>query len=220
LGDILDIPRYELHCHSKYSKCSNLEPELILKIAKKRGLNGIAVMDHNTLAGSLAIKKLNKDKDFKIIIGHEVSTNLGHVLAYNIKKDIKPGDFYQIIKEIHNQGGLAVVAHPFRIWPHLRFKANLRDVSKEIDGIEGLNGRVMFGFSNRKAERTAKELGKAIIAGSDAHFSYEIGDCISMFDGDIENAIRKKSIMIEAKRFYGIKAFAGSVQSVFKQIFF
>lgn len=197
-----------------------MEPSLILKIAKKRGLNGIAVMDHNTLAGSLAIKKLNKGRDFKIIVGHEVSTNLGHVLAYNIKEDIAPGDFYKVTKDIHDQGGLAVVAHPYRIWPHLRFKAALKDISKEIDGIEGLNGRVMFGFSNRKAERTAKELGKAITAGSDAHFSYEIGNCVSLFDGELEKAIKKKSIIIQAKRFYGIKAFTGSVQSVLKQTFF
>lgn len=197
-----------------------MEPELILKIAKKRKLDGIAVMDHNTLKGSIAMKKLNKDKDFKIIMGHEVSTSLGHVLAYNIKKDIKPGDFYDVVHEIHNQGGLAVVAHPYRIFPHLRFKAQLKDVSKKIDGIEGLNGRVMFGFSNRKTQRVAEELGKAITGGSDAHFSYEIGNCTSLFDGDLEDAIRKRAIRVEGKQFYGVKGFAGSVQSVFKQTFF
>ena len=50
---------YDLHIHSKYSACSNLKLKIILKFAKKRKLDGIAVTDHNTMKGALQLKKLN-----------------------------------------------------------------------------------------------------------------------------------------------------------------
>src|SRR3990167_1868027 len=68
----IDMLKYDLHMHTCYSKCSNLRPEILLKTAKERGLNGIAVTDHNTIEGALRIKNLNKDKNFEVIIGEEI----------------------------------------------------------------------------------------------------------------------------------------------------
>ena len=60
--------RYDLHIHTHYSKCSNLKPEVILKTAKAKGLNGIAVTDHNTIKGALEIESLNKNKEEYVFI--------------------------------------------------------------------------------------------------------------------------------------------------------
>ena len=61
--------KYDLHVHTKYSvKCGYMEPAELLKVTKKRGLNGIAVCDHNTIEGALLAKKLNKDKNFEVIV--------------------------------------------------------------------------------------------------------------------------------------------------------
>ena len=57
--------KYDLHMHTCYSKCSNLRPEILLKTAKERGLNGIAVTDHNKIEGALKIKGLNKETKIK-----------------------------------------------------------------------------------------------------------------------------------------------------------
>ena len=73
--------KYDLHVHTNYSKCSNMKLEVLLKTAKKRGLNGIAVTAHNTIEGALKAKKLNKDRNFEVIVGEEVSTAQGDVLA-------------------------------------------------------------------------------------------------------------------------------------------
>ena len=81
--------KYDLHTHTNYSKCSNLKPEILLKIAKKRGLNGLAVTDHHKIKGALKVSKLNRDKNFEVIIGEEVTTDFGEVLAYYINKEIK-----------------------------------------------------------------------------------------------------------------------------------
>ena len=73
--------RYDLHMHTYRSKCSNLRPDVILKLAKKKGLDGIAITDHHEIRGALEVKKLNKDKDFEVIVGEEISTNYGDVLV-------------------------------------------------------------------------------------------------------------------------------------------
>ena len=67
--------RFDLHIHTKYSRCLNQEPADILKRAKKIGLDGIAVLDHNTTKGSKEAKRLNKDKDFTVIIAEEINTS-------------------------------------------------------------------------------------------------------------------------------------------------
>jgi len=49
--------KYDLHIHSKYSHDSLLSPDNILKVARKRGLGGIAVTDHNTILGGIAFPR-------------------------------------------------------------------------------------------------------------------------------------------------------------------
>ena len=73
--------KYDLHIHTHHSACSILKPKTILKIAKKVGLDGIAVADHNTIKGGQEVSKANKDKNFEVIPGIEVSTDRGHVLG-------------------------------------------------------------------------------------------------------------------------------------------
>ena len=56
----------DLHVHSMYSPDSTLQPERIIKLSKKRGLSGIAITDHNTMAGAIKMKSLEGD-DFMVI---------------------------------------------------------------------------------------------------------------------------------------------------------
>ena len=81
--------RYDLHVHTYHSACSVLMPETILKIAKKAGLDGIAVADHNTIKGGVEVSKANKDRDFEVIPGIEVNTDRGHVLGLYVNREIK-----------------------------------------------------------------------------------------------------------------------------------
>ncbi|MCG8571012.1 MAG: PHP domain-containing protein [Spirochaetes bacterium] len=112
--------KYDLHTHTMYSRCSNLKPEVLLKLAKKFNLNGIAITDHYTIKGALAVSKLNKDKDFEVIVGSEIDTPQGSILAYYINKEIKSRNILEILDEIRTQGGLAAIAHPFRLSLHKR----------------------------------------------------------------------------------------------------
>jgi len=104
--------KIDLHIHSKYSYDSYLEPKTIIKIAKKRNLDGVAITDHSSLKGSKEAKKIADD--FLIIESSEIKTSTGEILAYGIQEEIKPKQsIYETIDKIHEQDGIAVAPHPF-----------------------------------------------------------------------------------------------------------
>jgi len=193
--------KYDLHMHTFYSKCSNLKPNIILNIAKKIGLDGIAITDHNTIKGALVVSKLNKDKNFEIIIGSEIKTDYGDLLAYYLQNDIKSRNLFEVLDEIKKQGAVSSIAHPFRL-PHLRFRYPIDKLKNKIDAIECFNSRNFF-WSNKVAFNTAERLNIAKTAGSDAHFKFEIGKAYTIFDGSLRKAIKKNKTKLEGTTLYG-----------------
>lgn len=208
--------RYDLHIHTYHSPCSVLKPKTILKIAKKMRLNGIAVTDHNTLKGGVEVSKANKDKDFEVIPGIEASTDRGHVLGLYVNSEIKSGDFFSVTEEIKKQGGIVILAHPFRLLPHLRSKLNGVDVGKYLNGVECYNARTSY-FGNKKAIKLAEKYSLAKTGGSDAHFSFEIGRCVTLFDGNVRDAVRKRKTKVTGSNVTGL---LGSTFSFFKKNIF
>ena len=171
---------FDLHIHSKYSYDSVMEIKKILETAKKRNLAGIAITDHNSLQGSIEASKICPI-DLFIICGSEIETEYGEILGLFLKEEIKPGAFSDVIDKIRGQGGLAVLPHPFK-----RNKKIEQTVIRNADAIEGLNGRTSREL-NIKAERLAIENKLPIIAGSDAHFTFEIGCVRTIIKEDIHD---------------------------------
>ena len=205
--------KYDLHIHTYHSVCSILRPRIILKIAKKTRLDGMVVVDHNTCKGGIQLNKLNKDKDLEVIPGIEVSTDRGHVLGLYVNKEIKSREFFTVSDEIKKQGGIVILAHPFRIFPHLRSKVKGIDLRKCLDAVECYNGRTSY-FSNRSAIKLADKFNLAKTGGSDAHFAFEIGRSFTLFDGDLRDAIRKRKTRAAGSNVTGL---AGSTLSFFKK---
>ena len=159
---------FDLHIHSKYSFDSILEPEKIIKVAKKRGLDGVAITDHNTIKGSLEAKKINKDQDFFVIVGSEISTEVGDITGLFLNEEIKSKNSMEVIEEIKEQGGVVVLPHPYK-----GHKLN-EELISAVDVIESFNSRTDR-YENFYAEELAEKYNKPTIAGSDAHFESEIG---------------------------------------------
>jgi predicted metal-dependent phosphoesterase TrpH len=160
----------DLHIHSKYSFDSMANPHRIVDIAIERGIRCVAIADHGNIDGSreAAAYAESNNLPILIIISQEVKSKFGDILALNIKKSIPehlPPE--ESIGRIHEQGGLAVVAHPFGLW--CGFKMNLENYLGSIDGIEVLNASVFKG--NETAKVFAKKHNLAFTAGSDAHFT-------------------------------------------------
>ena len=209
--------KYDLHVHTNYSKCSNMKLEVLLKTAKKRGLNGIAVTDHNTIEGALKAKKLNKDRNFEVIVGEEVSTAQGDVLAYYIKKPIKSTDFFQMADEVKKQNGLIVIPHPFRtaLAAGHKFKLPFKAIKNKIDAIEVFNARTLPG-DNEKANNAADKLNIAKTGGSDSHFKFEVATAYTLFEGNLRKALKNKKTKVNGTTLYG--PFGGALSFLRKRL--
>ena len=156
----------DLHIHSNYSLDSNSRISDIMKMARKRGLGGIAITDHNTIKGSLQALKIS---DGPIVIcASEIGTEIGDIIGLFIEEEIKSRTSNDVIDEINDQGGIAVFAHPFK-----RKKNFDMGIIKNFDAIEVFNSRAAK--TNNYARKIAEDFNLPVTAGSDSHFCFEIG---------------------------------------------
>ena len=191
--------KIDLHIHSKYSGDGVLEPREIIRIAKERGLNGIAITDHNTIKGGQEAKEY-ETKDFKVIIGAEIMTEKGEVTGLFLSAEIKSRRFQDVINEIKAQGGLVIVPHPFDGLRRSAFHIT-SEYASVVDAIEGFNSRCVFQKYNRKAVEFAAQHNLPVVGGSDAHYANEIGlgGIITQSDNIIK-AIMENNLRLFGKR--------------------
>ncbi len=161
--------RYDFHIHTHHSYDSIMKPAKILQIAKKKGLNGVVICDHNTVAGGLETKALNTDPNFEVIVGAEIRTTAGDITGIHITEEIKSREFAAVCDEIHAQGGQTILVHPY-----VDHDLSLVDFDK-IDYIEVINARASEA-NNELAIVLAQKYDKPMVAGSDAHLYDEIGN--------------------------------------------
>ena len=169
---------YDLHTHTKYSsRCGVAEPEDLVKVAISKGLDGIAVTDHDTIKGAIGAKKF-ETSDFKVIIGCEVTTTNGELIGLFLQDEVKSRNPIEVIQEIHDQGGIVVVPHPFDRYRSARFN-DLNLFLEQVDAIEVFNSRCISNKSNQLARDFAIKHGTkynlSMVGGSDAHYLNEVG---------------------------------------------
>jgi len=185
----------DLHIHSKYSPDSFLSPRLILKTAKRKGLSAIAVTDHKTIEGAIqTVKEARVSSDLLVVSGIEVKTNIGDLIGLFVEEEIAVADFYDVIDEIREQDGLVVFSHPCR--GHKNYS---KQVMPDIDLIEALNGR-SSGAKNSEAKKLALSFNKPVVAGSDAHFSSEIGCVRTRFSSVVTSLEDLRKLIISGER--------------------
>ncbi|WP_135606293.1 PHP domain-containing protein [Methanococcoides sp. NM1] len=166
--------RIDLHVHSCFSKDSNAEIDSILKFAKKNGLDGVAICDHDTREGGLACARRAKElgSDMIVIPGIEVTSSKGHILVLAPDGDIESGMTPEkTIERARELEGVVIIPHPFKITSHgIGYVEGL-----DIDAVEVLNSRCVTGGSNNKAKKVAKELCLPQVGGSDSHEAKMVG---------------------------------------------
>jgi len=109
--------RFDLHVHSRKSYDSFSSVENIIRYAKKRRLKGIAITDHEHFLSDGDID-CHLGDDFWVIKGAEMYTELGDIIGLFLSKPLKSGSSSDLIHEIHDQGGIAILAHPFKRTNH------------------------------------------------------------------------------------------------------
>ena len=165
--------KLDLHIHSACSGDGHGSPEEIIRILKKKGLNGMSITDHNNIEGSLKALKI-APKDFIVIPGIEISTAVGHIIALNIKEDIQRElSVEETVEKILDLGGTPIVPHLFRNMSGIN-KNNLKKIMSNVTSIEVFNS-CSVPVTNLKIAKLAKELNLGGTGGSDSHHPNYVG---------------------------------------------
>jgi predicted metal-dependent phosphoesterase TrpH len=173
--------KIDLHVHTCYSYDSTITLKELVAYAKNRGLDAVAITDHDTIKGAL---KLSRHKNFLIIPGIEVTTLYGHVLGLDVNEKIPSMlDIPTTIQKIHEAGGIAIAAHPTAL-----YRGRLRrHISSKFDAVEVINASsIPFRFSNYINRKLAEEFHLPQTGGSDAHYAPEIGMAYSLIEASLE----------------------------------
>ena len=178
----------DLHCHSWFSGDGVSSPEALIEAARKKGLHGFAMTDHNTCDACryLLDKGLVREDglpvdDFLVIPGVEVTTAEGHLLCLGVilpyLKGTPAAEVCRITREL---GGIAIPPHPYDL-----FRAGIRESvldTLEIDGLEVFNAATTLKRYNRYAFEYAQRRKLPMVAGSDAHHASAIGTAYTILD--------------------------------------
>lgn len=182
----------DLHMHTTASDGLGTVEQVLAFAQQRTDLDVIAITDHDTIEGALRARDrvAAGGYRFELIVGEEISTREGHLLALFIEQPIAPGlSIERSIDLVHAQGGLAVVAHPFnRVFRHSVQKSVmdrlLRQPHVHPDGIETLNGSFAGIGSSRLAMTYSRRYYRwAETGGSDAHTLSAIGCARTRFAG-------------------------------------
>ena len=196
------MPIGDPHCHTTASD-GMVTPAELVAAAVAAGLHLIAVTDHDTMRSVKEVQERGEAMGLQVVAGQEVTTAWPaqtHILGWFLERPVRMGmSAADTVAAIHDQGGLAIVPHPFMpiyfgsIQPGMLRR--LLDVHP-VDGIEVMF-TVPIGRRRRKAldafiAANAERLG-AHIGGSDSHFgSHDIARVVTAYEGDFRSAILER----------------------------
>jgi len=187
----------DLHVHTDSSYDSMTAVEGLVKTSVRIGLSAIGITDHESFGGCERLEKGDLGKGFLIVNGEEIRTEVGDVIGLFLHSGIKSRTVMDVIDEVHSQGGITMLPHPYRShsWEMIN-----EEVLDGIDIIEGYNGRTDERL-NLEALNLAKKLGKPVMANSDSHFWPEVGRCRTILrcDADVEEL--KRAVLVGTRDF-------------------
>lgn len=213
-----DLTKADLHSHTYYSilripklrgnhfiQDSALSPKLLVKLARRKKIDAIALTDHNNMNGIKSfLHYASKYKDIIPIVGQEVTKydkngkGWAHVLTYGMKKipwKIRFQPLPEFLEYLDDNNAVYVLAHPFDLsqsapgggYSHKTYRINF-SVLKRFRMIEIVNG-LQPKRHNYLAQIIARELNLPGIAGGDNHHPKMVGRCFTYVEGSTEEEI-------------------------------
>lgn len=197
------LSKADLHIHTTHSDGVASIREVLTHAAQATDLKVIAITDHDCITGSKQAARLAPSYGIEAIVGEEISTQHGHLLALFTERHIPAGQpARETIAAIHAQGGLAIAPHPFDASVPSIGASELAPFLNELglDGIEGFNAGVYWHQRrcNALAQQRARVWQLPITGGSDSHSLPTIGKGFTTFAGstaqDVYRAIKIQQV--------------------------
>jgi predicted metal-dependent phosphoesterase TrpH len=185
------LGRADLHIHTVASDGTASVVDILDHVERNTELDVIAITDHERIDAALAGRTLARDRGlrFEVVVGEEVTTLGGHLLALWIERPIRPfKSLRSTIAEVHDQGGIAIPAHPLVPYPLCAQGFMLRRLVADEprfrpDALEAFNPTTLGRPWHGRVVRFAEELGLAKVGNSDAHALDAIGSGYTTFAG-------------------------------------
>jgi len=186
--------------------------EEVLAFVEASGLDVVAITDHERIDAAQVARRLAEARGLRaqVIVGEEVTTRGGHLIALFLTERIRPwGSMRDSVARVHDQGGIAIVAHPLVPYPLCASERTIRrlldspDPRHHPDGIEAFNPTTSRMRWARRVPAFVDEVGCAAIASSDAHRADLIGRARTRFPGrtaaDLRAAIEERATTWEGE---------------------
>jgi predicted metal-dependent phosphoesterase TrpH len=153
------------------------------------------VTDHNSIGGALAAQAVDPEL---VIVGEEIMTTKGELLAAFVQEEIPPGlSPQETIRRLRSQGAFISVSHPFDTSRKGCWQEEiLLEILPDVDAIEVFNSRCLRPSFNDRAKEFAEKHNVAGTVGSDAHTTFELGRSVLMLEpftgpDEMRNVIRR-----------------------------
>ena len=209
----------DLHIHTRYSRDAISSPEAILRTAGRKGIDALAITDHDTTAGWGEMMEAAKGTGIEVILGEErtVYRNgrvTGELTCLFLSSPLISREFYGILREVRDQGGILCAAHPFdrRRLPFGEIEFLMEDGSVAV---EVFNSRTYDHRGNRRAQEFAAENDSMIAAGSDAHTPLEVGNAYVEADArtldELKGALIRREVSVVGRRSNPLLSFYSAI---------
>lgn len=173
----------DLHCHTTpLSACSALDVGQLVELARARGLDGVCLTEHDRAWAQEELDELRRALRFPIFAGVELTTDMGHVLAFGLPPDAYSAVAAEVFSGAQREGALLFLAHPARDGL-LRVSAETVRYFESVEAINGSDTRLQ----NMAATGLAGGFRLPGIGGSDAHTGDEVGRAATRFERDIQD---------------------------------
>ena len=192
------LGRADLHIHTLASDGTAGVVEILDHVERNTDLDVIAITDHERIDAALVGRAMARDRglSFEVVVGEEVTTLGGHLLALWVEKPVKPfRSLRSTIAAVHDQGGIAIPAHPLVPYPLCAQGFVLRRLLADEprfrpDAIAAFNPTTLGKPWHARVVRFAEEHRLARIGNSDAHDLASIGIGWTTFPGHDGAALR------------------------------
>ncbi|MEO8207492.1 MAG: PHP-associated domain-containing protein [Chloroflexota bacterium] len=199
------LGRADLHIHTLASDGTAGAIEIIEHVESQTELDVIAITDHERIDAARAARIVAIDRGYRVevIVGEEITTLGGHLLALWVDEPIRPfRSLRNTIAAIHDQGGMAIPAHPLVPYPLCAQGFVLRRLLADDrhfwpDALEAFNPTALGRPGHPRVGRFADQFGLARVGSSDAHALEAIGAGHTTFPGrtaaDLRAAIETRT---------------------------